>query len=320
MINRTRRLRRNKIVRDMVSETSISKNDLIYPLFVVEGEGVKDEIPSMTGQFRYSIDNLLLEIKDLLDLGINSIILFGIPNSKDPYGKSSYDENGIIQKAVRKIKEKHPKMYVITDLCMCEYTSHGHCGILDEDGYVNNDKTLDSLSKIALSHARAGADMIAPSDMMDGRVKAIRDALDGEGFVNVPIMSYSAKYSSSFYGPFRDAADSAPSFGDRKTYQMDYRNSDEALRETEFDILEGCDLVIVKPALTYLDVVRRVKDNFNIPICAYFVSGEYQMLRDAVDKGLLNEDAILEAHYSIKRAGAKLIITYFAKDIAKKLI
>ncbi|KEH93418.1 delta-aminolevulinic acid dehydratase [Clostridium botulinum C/D str. BKT12695] len=319
MLKRPRRLRANTVIRDLVRETTLSTDDFVYPLFVVEGNNIKKEISSLKGQYQLSVDMLEGEIKELISLGIKSVILFGIPDVKDEVGCGAYDDNGIVQKATREIKSKFKDMYVITDLCMCEYTSHGHCGILDEDGYVNNDKTLKYLSKIAVSQAKAGADMIAPSDMMDGRVAAIREALDKEGFCNIPIMAYSAKYASAFYGPFRDAADSAPSFGDRKSYQMDPANVNEGLREVALDIEEGADIVMVKPALPYLDVLRKVKDNFNMPIAAYNVSGEYAMVRNAVDAGLLNKSAILESLISIKRAGADIIITYFAKDAAKML-
>jgi porphobilinogen synthase len=316
---RTRRLRNNSAIRDMVREVTISTDDFIYPLFVVEGEGVKEEISSMKGNYRFSVDLLIKEVEELLDLGIKSVLLFGIPDNKDEVGTGAYAEDGIIQKAVIAIKKHCPDMYVITDLCMCEYTCHGHCGILDKNNYVDNDKTLEYLGKIAISHAKAGADMIAPSDMMDGRVSYIRQSLDKEGFVNIPIMSYSAKYSSSYYGPFRDAAESAPSFGDRKTYQMDPANRREALREIEYDIDEGADLIIVKPALAYLDIIREARDNFNVPIVAYNVSGEYSMLKLAVENNILSEDVILETLISIKRAGADMIITYFAKDLAKSM-
>lgn len=319
IVKRPRRLRTNSVIRDFVRETTLNMNDLIYPLFIVEGENIKKEISSLKGQYQFSIDKLEEEIKELVSLGIKSVILFGIPNIKDEVGCGAYDDNGIIQKAIREIKNKFKDMYIVTDLCMCEYTSHGHCGILDEDGYVNNDKTLKYLAKIAVSQAKAGADMIAPSDMMDGRIVAIREALDKEGFYNIPIMSYSAKYASAFYGPFRDAADSAPAFGDRKSYQMDPANVNEGIRETQLDIEEGADIVMVKPALPYLDVLRKVKDTFNMPIAAYNVSGEYAMIRNAVDEGLLDESAILESLISIKRAGADIIITYFAKDAARML-
>lgn len=319
-INRTRRLRRNFAIRDMVRETKISLDDFIYPLFVVEGEGIKNEIGSMKGNYHFSVDMLLKEVEELLGLGIKSILLFGIPGEKDGVGSQAFSDEGIIQKAMRAIKKDHPEMYIITDLCMCEYTDHGHCGILTDDSDVDNDKTLDYLGKIAVSHAEAGADMIAPSDMMDGRVKYIRQALDKEGFVNLPIMSYSAKYASDYYGPFRDAADSTPSFGDRKTYQMDTANRREALREIQYDVEEGADLVMVKPALAYLDIIREARDNFNLPIVAYNVSGEYSMLKSAVENNILSEGVIMESLIAIKRAGADIIITYFAKDIAKSLL
>ncbi|MGL5650917.1 MAG: porphobilinogen synthase [Paraclostridium sp.] len=317
MLRRPRRLRNSAAIRDLVRETVLNVNDLIYPLFVVEGENIKEEIPSLPEVYHFSVDKLEEEIKEIKDLGIQHVILFGIPDEKDPFGKEAYNDNGIVQKAIRKIKEIDPDMCVTTDVCMCQYTSHGHCGILTEKGYVDNDQTLEYLTKIAVSHAKAGADMVAPSDMMDGRIQAMREGLDAQGFETVAIMSYSVKYASSFYGPFRDAAGSAPSFGDRKTYQMDPANSNEALIEAELDVLEGADMLMVKPALSYLDVIRRVKDNFDLPLVAYNVSGEYSMLKLAVKEGLLNESAIYEAVMSIKRAGADIIITYFAKDIAK---
>lgn len=317
MLRRPRRLRKSAAIRELVRETVLNVNDLIYPLFVVEGENIKEEIPSLPEVYHFSLDKLEEEIKEIKDLGIQHVILFGIPDEKDAFGKEAYNDNGIVQKAIRKIKEIDPDMCVTTDVCMCQYTSHGHCGILTEKGYVDNDQTLEYLTKIAVSHAKAGADMVAPSDMMDGRIQAMREGLDAQGFETVAIMSYSVKYASSFYGPFRDAAGSAPSFGDRKTYQMDPANSNEALIEAELDVLEGADMLMVKPALSYLDVIRRVKDNFDLPLVAYNVSGEYSMLKLAVKEGLLNESAIYEAVMSIKRAGADIIITYFAKDIAK---
>lgn len=319
MLRRPRRLRASSAIRDLVRETVLNINDLIYPIFVVEGENIKEEIPSLPEVYHFSLDKLEDEIKELKELGIQHVILFGIPDEKDPFGKEAYNDEGIVQKAIRKIKEIDPNMCVTTDVCMCQYTSHGHCGILTEKGYVDNDETLGYLTKIAVSHAKAGADMVAPSDMMDGRIQAMREGLDAAGFETVAIMSYSVKYASSFYGPFRDAAGSAPSFGDRKTYQMDPANSNEALIEAELDVLEGADMLMVKPALSYLDVIRRVKDNFDLPLVAYNVSGEYSMLKLAVKEGLLSEDAIYEAVMSIKRAGADIIITYFAKDIAKKI-
>jgi len=300
----------------MFRETSLRKSDLIYPLFIVEGENVRKEISSMPGQFQLSVENVLRECEDLQKLGINSILLFGIPAAKDEVGSGAYDENGIIQKALREVKKRFPEMVVITDVCLCEYTSHGHCGVV-EDGYVQNDATLELLAKEALSHAHNGADIIAPSDMMDGRVAAIRQTLDANGFADTPIMAYSAKYSSAFYGPFREAAESAPQFGDRKTYQMDFGNADEAMREIALDIAEGADIVMVKPALSYLDVIRRTKEIFNMPVAAYNVSGEYSMIKAAAEKGWLDgERVMMEVLTSIKRAGADVIITYFAKEAA----
>jgi porphobilinogen synthase len=313
---RLRRLRRTAAIREMFRETALSASDLIYPLFIVEGENVKKEISSMPSQFQLSIDNVLLECEELQYLGVGSVILFGIPNEKDDVGSGAYAADGIIQKATRAIKSRFPEMVVVTDVCLCEYTSHGHCGVV-EDGYVNNDKTLELLAREAVSHAESGADIIAPSDMMDGRIGAIRGALDAGGFENIPIMAYSAKYSSAFYGPFRDAAESAPQFGDRKTYQMDFGNSDEALREIALDIREGADIVMVKPALSYLDVIRRTKDNFNLPVAAYNVSGEYSMIKAAAERGWIDGERIMmEVLTSIKRAGADVIITYFAKEAA----
>jgi porphobilinogen synthase len=320
LVKRPRRLRRNSILREMIRETSLDVGDLIYPLFVVPGDNIKEEIDSMPGVYHFSIDLLVEEVKEVRDLGIPAILLFGVPSYKDELGSEAYSEEGIVQKAVREIKEKVPEIVVITDVCMCGYTTHGHCGIV-ENGQVLNDKTVDYIAKIALSHVEAGADIVAPSDMMDGRVAAIRKLLDSKGFVNTPIMAYSAKYASSFYGPFREAANSFPQFGDRKSYQMDYGNSNEALREIALDIEEGADIVMVKPALSYLDIIRRVKDNFNIPIAAYNVSGEYSMVKAAAKMGWIDEKSVvLEILTSIKRAGADMIITYFAKDVAKWLI
>lgn len=316
---RMRRIRENKVLRQMTKETSLEISDFIYPLFVVEGEGIKKEIPSMPDCYHFSIDKLEDEIKEIVDLGIKSVILFGIPNKKDNHGSEAYAEDGIIQKAVRKIKEINKDLLVITDVCMCEYTDHGHCGILDKEGHVLNDETVSYIAKIALSHAKAGADIIAPSDMMDFRIKAIRKILDENNFKHIPIMAYSAKYASNFYGPFRDAADSAPSFGDRKSYQMDYHNSNEAMREIDLDLEEDADFIIVKPALSFLDIIQRTKDKFNTNIVAYNVSGEYSMVKNAIKMGLVNEEIIYEILVSIKRAGAKLIITYHAKEMAKKL-
>ena len=316
---RMRRIRENEILREMTKETSLEISDFIYPLFVVEGENIKKEIPSMPDCYHFSIDKLGDEIKEIVDLGIRAVILFGIPNKKDDHGSEAYAEDGIIQKAVRKIKEINKDLLVMTDVCMCEYTDHGHCGILDEKGHVLNDQTVSYIAKIALSHAKAGADIIAPSDMMDFRIKAIRKILDENNFKNIPIMAYSAKYASNFYGPFRDAADSAPSFGDRKSYQMDYHNSNEAMREIALDLEEDADFIIVKPALSFLDIIQRTKDNFNTNIVAYNVSGEYSMVKNAIKMGLVKEEIIYEILISIKRAGAKMIITYHAKEMAKKL-
>ena len=310
MIKRPRRLRVSGIIRDLVRETRLDMKTLVYPLFIVEGQGIKNEIKSMPGVYHFSIDMLEDEIEDILRHGIQNI-------DKDACASSGFAEDGIVQRAVRKIKSFEKSLNVITDVCMCEYTDHGHCGILDESGYVDNDKSLAVLARIALSHAQAGADMVAPSDMMDGRVGAIRRILDEHGFVNVGIMAYSAKFASNFYGPFRDAADSAPAFGDRKTYQMDPANFREAMLECAYDIEEGADMVMVKPALAYLDVIKGARDRFDVPIVAYNVSGEYSMIKFAISQGLLNEEAMYEAVMSIKRAGADIIITYFAKDLAK---
>lgn len=321
MLRRPRRLRSTKAIRNLVRETKLQIEDLIYPLFIVDGENIKREIPSMEGVYHFSVDMLEDEIKELTELGIEHVLLFGVPDDekKDCCASEAFNPEGAVQRAIRKIKEINPQMSVICDVCMCEYTDHGHCGILTDSGYVHNDKTLNYLGKIALSYAESGADMVAPSDMMDGRIGAIREVLDNNGFENVAIMAYSAKYASAFYGPFRDAANSAPQFGDRKTYQMDPANSNEAIVEGKLDVAEGADIIMVKPALSYLDVIQRFKDNFDLPIAAYNVSGEYSMLKLAVKQGLLNESAIYEAVMSIKRAGATIIITYFAKDIAKML-
>lgn len=317
MIRRPRRLRVNSITRDLVRETRLDMKSLVYPLFIVEGEKIKNEIKSMPGVYHFSIDMLDGEIEDIIKHGIQNIMIFGVTHDKDACASSGFAEDGIVQRAVRKIKSLGKSLNVITDVCMCEYTDHGHCGILDETGYVDNDKSLAVLAKIALSHAQAGADMVAPSDMMDGRVGAIRKILDEHGFVNVGIMAYSAKFASNFYGPFRDAADSAPAFGDRKTYQMDPANFREAMLECAYDIEEGADMVMVKPALSYLDVIKGSRERFDVPIVAYNVSGEYSMIKFAISQGLLNEEAMYEAVMSIKRAGADIIITYFAKDLAK---
>lgn len=317
MFRRHRRLRKNPVIRDMVRETVLNPSDFIYPLFVVEGENIKEEISSLDNNYHYSIDRLPEVVKEIKDAGVKSVILFGIPDHKDEVGTSAFEENGIIQKAVKKLKELDPELYVITDVCMCEYTSHGHCGIL-KGHEVDNDETLKYIAKIALSHAKAGADMVAPSDMMDGRVEAIRNILDENGFKNVAIMAYSAKYCSAFYGPFREAADSAPKFGDRKGYQMDPANVREAMLEIEDDIREGADIIMVKPALPYLDVVRLARDRFDLPVAAYNVSGEFAMVKAAAKAGLIDEKAIVKEMLTcIKRAGAGMIITYYALDICR---
>lgn len=319
-INRMRRLRSNETLRRMIRETKLSIEDFIYPLFIVYGKDKKIPVKSMPGIHQLSIDRLKDEILEIDSLGIPAVLLFGIPEKKDSMGSSAYDDNGEVQNATRLIKDTCPDLMVVTDVCMCEYTDHGHCGIVEADGRVNNDATLELLAREALSHVRAGADIIAPSDMMDGRIGYIRNYLDENAFQNVPIMSYAAKYSSAFYGPFRDAADSAPQFGDRKTYQMDAANIEEALREVSLDIEEGADIVMVKPALAYLDVIKAVKEQFNYPTAAYNVSGEYSMLKAASACGWLDEEAVmLEALTSIKRAGADIIITYFAKECARLL-
>ena len=314
---RNRRLRANAIIRNMVRETRISKDSLIYPMFFEEGENIFEEIESMPGQYRMSIDRCDGVIKELLDAGVKSVMLFGIPKSKDEVGSEAYHDHGIVQEAVRYIKKNYPDMYVIGDVCMCEYTSHGHCGILK--GYdVDNDTTIKYIAKIALSQVEAGADMVAPSDMMDGRVSEIRELLDANGYENIPIMSYSAKYASAFYGPFRAAADSAPAFGDRKTYQMDVHNIREALKEVYDDVAEGADIVMVKPAMSFLDVVTKVKEITDIPVAAYSVSGEYAMVKSAAKNGFIDEEKIMcEMAVSAFRAGADIYITYYAKELAK---
>jgi porphobilinogen synthase len=301
----------------MVRETSLRIDDFVYPLFAVHGRGVREPIGSMPGQYRLSIDELLKECKDAASMGIPAVLLFGLPRDKDPRGTEAYAEDGIIQQAVRAVKDTIPDLLVITDVCLCEYTSHGHCGVV-EDGRIKNDPTLELIARTAVSHAEAGADLIAPSDMMDGRVAAIREGLDESGFPETPIMAYSAKYASAFYGPFREAADSTPQFGDRRSYQMDPANAMEAMREVALDVDEGADIVMVKPALPYLDVIARVKGEFGLPVAAYSVSGEYAMLKAAGQLGWLDEDrAVLEALTGIRRAGADIIITYFAKDAAR---
>ncbi len=318
-IVRMRRLRRSEVLRRMVAETTLSVNDLIYPLFVVEGKGVKEPVPSMPGVDRFSVDLLVEECKDLAGLGIPAVILFGIPAKKDPLGKGAYAPNGIIPRAIRAIKKDVPNLAVICDVCMCEYTDHGHCGVLDKKE-VHNDATLALLAKASVAYAKAGCDMVAPSDMMDGRVARIREALDKAGFEGIPIMSYAAKYASGFYGPFRDAAESTPAFGDRRAYQMDPANALEAIRECELDIDEGADILMVKPALPYLDVIQRVRKAFDLPLAAYNVSGEYAMVKAAAANGWLDHDRVMmETLTSIKRAGADLILTYFAKEAARLL-
>jgi len=316
---RPRRLRRNETIRRMVRETTLSVNDFIYPLFVIEGKDIRNPISSMPGNYQYSIDQLINEVKEVYKLGIPAIILFGIPDKKDAIGSDAISNDGIIQRAVRTIKEEIPEMYVITDVCFCEYTDHGHCGPV-KDNDVDNDATLDLLATQVLTHARAGADMVAPSGMMDGMVASIRAALDDEGFPSVPIMSYAAKYASAFYGPFRDAAESAPQFGDRRSYQMDPPNVREALNEVDLDIEEGADIIMVKPALAYLDVIQKVYDRTSLPVAAYNVSGEFSMVKAAAQLGWIDEQRVaMEMLTAIKRAGASLILTYFAKDAAKWL-
>lgn len=317
---RMRRLRANETIRSMVRENAVAPTDLIYPLFVKDGEGLRDEISSMPGVFQLSLDMLPGEIDELRELGIPAVILFGLPAEKDGVGSDAYDDHGIIQRAIRAIKDHDPEYYVITDVCLCEYTDHGHCGVLDAAGNVKNDETVELLVAEAISHAKAGADMVAPSDMMDGRIAAIRAGLDDAGFELVPIMAYSTKYASGYYGPFREAADSAPAFGDRRAYQMDPANADEGVRETELDIAEGADFVMVKPALAYMDVLRRIKDEFAYPTVAYNVSGEYAMVKAAAERDWIDEKrVVLETMVAFKRAGADLIITYHAKDVARWL-
>ena len=316
---RPRRLRSSKNIRDLVRETNLSAADFVKPLFVVNGKNIREEISSMPDNYHLSLDQLKKEVKRLLDLGIKAIILFGLPKYKDAEGSSAWQQNGIVQKAVRQLKKEFPELLVITDLCLCQYTDHGHCGIL-ENSKIKNDATLSRLAKIALSHAEAGADMIAPSDMMDGRVAKIRQTLDENEFKEIGIMAYSAKYHSSFYGPFRDAAHSAPGQGDRSSYQMDAANSDEALREIELDVKEGADIIMVKPALSYLDIIQKASDNFNLPLAAYNVSGEYAMVKAAAEKGWIDEKSVaLEILTSIKRAGADIIITYWADNVVQWL-
>ncbi len=317
IIKRPRRLRENAVIRKMVRETRLDKSSLVYPVFVMEGEGIREEIPSMPGQYRYSIDTFIEKLKELLAHGVSSVMIFGIPDHKDEIGSGAYDADGIVQRALRAAKKEVPGMYCITDVCLCEYTSHGHCGVLKEND-VDNDPTLELLAKTALSHAEAGADMVAPSDMMDGRVMAIRKKLDENGYSRVPIMSYAVKYASAFYGPFRDAADSAPKFGDRKTYQMDYHNVREGIKEALTDVDEGADIVMVKPGMSFLDVLTKVHDVVNVPVACYSVSGEYAMVKAAAEKGWIDEDRIVgEMAVSAFRAGAQIYITYYAERIAR---
>lgn len=319
MFKRYRRLRRTPAIRRMVRETTLQVDDLIYPLFVVEGENKKEEVPSMPGVYQFSLDRLKEEVAEVVALNIPAVILFGVPDEKDALGQGAYAEDGIVQRAIRQIKEEYPELVVIADTCLCEYTDHGHCGVV-KDGEVENDSSLELLVKTAVSQAQAGADIIAPSNMMDGFVAAIRQGLDEAGFLHVPIMSYAVKYASALYGPFRDAAQSAPQFGDRKSYQMDPANRLEAWREAEADVEQGADLLMVKPALAYLDIIRDLKERFPLPLAAYHVSGEYSMIKAAALKGWLDErQVVLEVLTSIKRAGADLILTYFAKDVARWL-
>ena len=318
-IHRPRRLRNNNVIRRMVRETSLSPDDLIYPLFVTFGKGVKKEISSMPGCFQMSVDNIVKEAQKAYNLGIPAIILFGIPKHKDAKASEAYSPQGDVQKAIRAIKNKVPELMIITDVCLCEYTDHGHCGVIKK-GKILNDPTLELLAKEALSHAKAGADIVAPSDMMDGRVAVIRDILDSNGYDDIPVMSYAAKYASAFYGPFREAAESTPSFGDRKSYQMDPAKRREAVKEVALDIEEGADIVMVKPAMSYMDIISDVKDNFDLPVAAYNVSGEYSMIKAAARMGWIDETkAMMELLVSFKRAGADLILTYHAVDAAKEL-
>ncbi len=313
------RLRKNQAIRNLIRETTLSMQDIIYPLFIVDGTGVRKEISSMRGQYHLSLDVLEKEVMTLKGLGIGKLILFGVPDQKDEMAMPAFAENGLVQSATRLIKKTDPTMYVITDVCLCEYKSDGHCCFFQEDGQIQRGKTLEILSKTALSHAMAGADMVAPSDMMDGRIGHMRKTLDDKGFESIPIMAYSAKYASSFYGPFREAAQSAPAFGDRRAYQMDPANAREALKEVALDIDEGADIVMIKPAMPYLDIIAKAKELSYLPMSAYQVSGEYAMIRNAVDQGLMDERAIFESLLSIKRAGADMIITYFAKDLKEMI-
>ena len=320
MINRTRRLRKTENIRRLVRENKLTTDDLIFPLFIEEGENIETEIKSMPGIKRFSLDKISTELDEVTSLNIPAVLLFGIPSKKDDVGAGTWNDDGIVQQTIRFIKKNYPKLYVITDVCFCEYTSHGHCGILNDNNDVDNDATLINLSRQAISHAKAGADMLAPSGMIDGSIIKMREALDNTGYYDLPIMGYSVKYSSAFYGPFRDAADSTPTFGDRKTYQMDPANRDEAMREAAFDDVEGADILMVKPALSYLDIVRDLKNNYDRPIACYNVSGEYAMIKAAGEKGWIDEKQVMmESLLSMKRAGADIIITYFAKEVAKIL-
>lgn len=320
MINRTRRLRKTENIRRLVRENKLTTDDLIFPLFIEEGENIETEIKSMPGIKRFSLDKISTELDEVTSLNIPAVLLFGIPSRKDDVGTETWNDDGIVQQAIRFIKKNYPKLYVITDVCFCEYTNHGHCGILNDNNDVDNDATLINLYRQAISHAKAGADMLAPSGMIDGSIIKMREALDNTGYYDLPIMGYSVKYSSAFYGPFRDAADSTPTFGDRKTYQMDPANRDEAMREAAFDDVEGADILMVKPALSYLDIVRELKNNYDRPIACYNVSGEYAMIKAAGEKGWIDEEKVMmESLLSMKRAGADIIITYFAKEVAKIL-
>lgn len=317
LVQRPRRLRGSESVRRMVRETRMDKSSLIYPMFVMDGENIQEEIPSMEGQYRYSVDRMGYELEQVAKAGIGNVMLFGIPAVKDEKGSQAYAEDGIVQRALKEAKRLFPELYYITDVCMCEYTSHGHCGVLCGHD-VDNDATLELLSRTALSHVEAGADMVAPSDMMDGRVRAIREKLDWAGHKDIPIMSYAVKYASAFYGPFRDAADSAPAFGDRKTYQMDFHNSREGIKEALLDVEEGADIVMVKPAMSYLDMITKVREATNVPVAAYSVSGEYAMVKAAAKNGWIDEDRIIcEMAVGTYRAGAQIYLTYFAKELAR---
>ena len=317
---RPRRLRGTAAIRDLVRETKLSPDDFVQPYFIVEGDSVRNPIDSLPGQFQLSIDELIKDAEETFSLGIKAVILFGIPKDKDSIGSETWDDNGIIQRAAKALKTSIPELLVISDVCFCEYTDHGHCGVITENGELDNDATLLNLQKQVVSHAKAGVDIVAPSGMIDGMVGAIRTALDDEGYISTPILSYAAKFSSSFYGPFREAVDSSPQFGDRKAYQLDPANRREALKEVELDVEEGADIIMIKPALPYLDLIREVRERWDLPIAAYNVSGEYAMIKAASERGWLDGDAaMLESLISIKRAGAAIILTYFAKEAAKKI-